>query len=81
MLAGDILLLCSDGLTEMVGSYEIEGLLSINEEPCRRPRGGWSISQESGVENNISVILVRVSSVGEVQVRMQQRSKSPRARR
>ena len=67
VLAGDILLLCSDGLTEMVGSYEIEGLLSIDEADMHETaRRLVDLANESGGRDNISVILVRVSSVGEV---------------
>ena len=69
VLAGDIILLCSDGLTEMVGSYEIEGLLSINEENMHETaRRLVDLANESGGRDNISVIVVRVSSVGEMQV-------------
>ena len=68
VLAGDIILLCSDGLTEMVGSYEIEGLLSINEEDMHETaRRLVDLANESGGRDNISVIVVRVSSVGETQ--------------
>ncbi len=68
VLAGDIILLCSDGLTEMVGSYEIEGLLSINEADMHETaRRLVDLANESGGRDNISVIVVRVSSVGEVQ--------------
>jgi protein phosphatase len=69
VLAGDIILLCSDGLTEMVGSYEIEGLLSINEEDMHETaRRLVDLANESGGRDNISVIVVRVSSVAEMQV-------------
>ena len=69
VLAGDIFLLCSDGLTEMVGSYEIEGLLSINEDDMHETaRRLVDLANESGGRDNISVIVVRVSSVGEMEV-------------
>ena len=69
VLGGDIILLCSDGLTEMVGTYEIEGLLSINEEDMHETaRRLVDLANESGGRDNISVIVVRVSSVGETQV-------------
>ncbi len=69
VLEGDVILLCSDGLTEMVGSYEIEGLLSINEEDMHETaRRLVDLANESGGRDNISVIVVRVSSVGEMQV-------------
>ena len=71
VLAGDIILLCSDGLTEMVGSYEIEGLLSINEDDMHETaRRLVDLANESGGRDNISVIVVRVSSVGETQAAM-----------
>ncbi len=80
VLAGDIILLCSDGLTEMVGSYEIEGLLSINEEDMHETaRRLVDLANESGGRDNISVIVVRVSSVGEMQASAAAGSKSPRA--
>jgi len=67
VFAGDVILLCSDGLTEMVGSYEIEGLLSINEEDMHETaRRLVDLANESGGRDNISVILVRVLSVGEI---------------
>lgn len=69
VLAGDVYLLCSDGLTEMVGSYEIEGLLSINEDDMHETaRRLVDLANESGGRDNISVIVIRVSSVGEVPV-------------
>ncbi len=52
----------------MVGSYEIEGLLSINEQDMHETaRRLVDLANESGGRDNISVILVRVSSVGEMQ--------------
>jgi len=63
---GDVILLCSDGLTEMVGSYEIEGLLSISDADMHETaRRLVDLANESGGRDNISVILVRVSSVSE----------------
>ena len=76
VLAGDIILLCSDGLTEMVGSYEIEGLLSINEEDMHETaRRLVDLANESGGRDNISVIVVRVSSVSEMQAWPRRRSR------
>ena len=66
VVAGDVILLCSDGLTEMVGAYEIEGLLSINEEDMHETaRRLIDLANESGGRDNISVIVIRVSSAGE----------------
>jgi protein phosphatase len=66
VVAGDIILLCSDGLTEMVGAYEIEGLLSINEQDMHETAKRLvDLANESGGRDNISVIVIRVSSIGE----------------
>jgi protein phosphatase len=64
--AGDVILLCSDGLTEMVGSYEIEGLLSISEDNLHETaRRLVDLANEAGGRDNVSVIVVRVSSAPE----------------
>jgi protein phosphatase len=64
--AGDVILLCSDGLTEMVGSYEIEGLLSISEDNLHETaRHLVDLANEAGGRDNVSVIVVRVSSAAE----------------
>jgi protein phosphatase len=62
---GDLVLLCSDGLTEMVGTYEIAGLLSIGEDDTHEmARRLVDLANESGGRDNISVILVRVVADG-----------------
>ena len=58
---GDRLLLCSDGLTEMVGTYEIAGLLSIGEDDMHETaRRLIDLANESGGRDNISVVLIQV---------------------
>jgi PPM family protein phosphatase len=58
---GDLLLLCSDGLTEMVGTYEIAGLLSMGEDDLHEAaRRLIDLANESGGRDNISVILIQV---------------------
>jgi protein phosphatase len=58
---GDLLLLCSDGLTEMVGTYEIAGLLSIGEDDTHETaRRLIDLANESGGRDNISVVLIQV---------------------
>lgn len=58
---GDVLLLCSDGLTEMVGPFEIAGLLSIGEDDMHATaRRLVDLANEAGGRDNISVILVQV---------------------
>ena len=59
--ADDLLMLCSDGLTEMVGTYEIAGLLSIGEDDTHETaRRLIDLANESGGRDNISVVLIRV---------------------
>ena len=59
---GDLLMLCSDGLTEMVGPFEIAGLLSISEDDMHETaRRLVDLANESGGRDNISVILVQVT--------------------
>lgn len=66
--AGDVILLCSDGLTEMVGAYEIEGLLSISEDNLHETaRHLVDLANEAGGRDNVSVVVVRVSSATEEQ--------------
>jgi PPM family protein phosphatase len=61
--AGDVYLLCSDGLTTMVGEDVLEELLS--EHPRLRDAGEALISaaNEAGGRDNITVLLVRVEDV------------------
>jgi protein phosphatase len=62
---GDLVLLCSDGLTEMVGAYEIAGLLSIGEDDTHESaRRLVDLANESGGRDNISVLLIRVVAEG-----------------
>ena len=59
---GDLLLLCSDGLTEMVGTYEIAGLLSIGEDDTHETaRRLVDLANEAGGRDNVSVIVVKVT--------------------
>jgi protein phosphatase len=59
--SGDVLLLCSDGLTEMVGPFEIAGLMNAClpdlPEVARRL---VDMANEAGGRDNTSVVLVRV---------------------
>lgn len=59
--AGDLLVLCSDGLTEMVTHYEIGGLISACapdvDEAARRL---VDMANEAGGRDNVSVIVVNI---------------------
>lgn len=59
--AGDVLLLCSDGLTNMVEDQEIEEILRRHKEDMKL--AGENLvrqANEAGGKDNISVILVRL---------------------
>jgi protein phosphatase len=59
--AGDLLVLCSDGLTEMVTDYEIGGLISACapdvDDAARRL---VDMANEAGGRDNVSVIIINV---------------------
>ncbi len=59
--AGDIILLCSDGLTEMVNNEGISALMSADEDNiAKAARRLVDNANEAGGRDNCSVILVRV---------------------
>jgi PPM family protein phosphatase len=60
---GDVYLLCSDGLTTMLGEAEIEALLLAN--PLLRDAGEALIAaaNEAGGRDNITVVLLRLEDV------------------
>jgi protein phosphatase len=62
--AGDVYLLCSDGLTTMVEEAALQALL--REHPRLRDAGEALITaaNEAGGRDNITVVLARVESVG-----------------
>jgi serine/threonine protein phosphatase PrpC len=58
---GDILLLCSDGLTEMVTHHEIEGILAASGASLAdAARRLVDMANEAGGRDNISIVLARV---------------------
>ena len=56
MQYGDILLLCSDGLSDVVGSLEIEEILARPKPLVRRLQLLRELAQENGSRDNISVL-------------------------
>jgi protein phosphatase len=59
--AGDIILLCSDGLTEMVSNEDIGAMMSADEQNiAQAARRLVDNANEAGGRDNCSVILVRV---------------------
>ena len=58
---GDIFLLCSDGLTDMVTDAEMESILAVNESLTGRAQRLVDTANGNGGKDNISVILMRAS--------------------
>jgi len=56
---GDIYLLCSDGLSDMIGAPEIAELLGANEALTQKAMRMIKIANQHGGRDNISVLLVR----------------------
>ncbi|HVW96256.1 MAG TPA: protein phosphatase 2C domain-containing protein [Mucilaginibacter sp.] len=57
-LSGDMLLLCSDGLTDMVGSEEITSILTNSEPLKEKGRKLVAAANRQGGKDNITVVLV-----------------------
>lgn len=58
--AGDALLLCSDGLWEMIRNPQIEKLLNAQEDVEATCETLINVANENGGEDNITAVLVRV---------------------
>lgn len=55
----DVLLLCSDGLSEMLSHAEIEAIVGADESLDSRAQRLVALANEAGGRDNVSVILVR----------------------
>lgn len=62
---GDVVLLCSDGLTDLVRDEEIEKLMGNEKEPQAIAHGLLEAALAAGGLDNITVLVVRVEEVGE----------------
>jgi serine/threonine protein phosphatase PrpC len=60
LLDGDVLLLCSDGLTRMVSDAEIAGALISNDDAQAAADHLVALANESGGQDNVTVIVLRV---------------------
>jgi protein phosphatase len=57
--AGDQVLLCSDGLTNMVSGEEIAAILEAKKHPEEACRNLVSLANERGGKDNITVVIAR----------------------
>jgi PPM family protein phosphatase len=60
LFGGDVLLLCSDGLTRMVTEPEIAGTLQAEPDPNKASERLVELANEQGGADNITAIVVRV---------------------
>ena len=58
--AGDIYLLCSDGLTDMLSNLEIDEILSSGDSPEECAQKLVDAAHENGGKDNVTVIVCRV---------------------
>jgi protein phosphatase len=60
---GDLYLLCSDGLSEMIGASEIGGLLAAGRrDPALAARRLVDMANEAGGRDNVSVIVISLAA-------------------
>lgn len=62
LFAGDILLLCSDGLTRMVTEPEIAGTLQAEPDPTKAAERLVELANDQGGADNVTVVVVRAGS-------------------
>ena len=59
--SGDMFLLCSDGLSNMMDDSDIEGILTLNGENIEKSKNELlKLAKNNGGFDNISIIIVRV---------------------
>jgi protein phosphatase len=64
--AGDVYLMCSDGLSDMLSDSSIASLLRANDSLSVAGQSLINSANEAGGRDNISVILVRVSGTSSI---------------
>jgi protein phosphatase len=62
--AGDVFLLCSDGLTSMISDDVVEEVLRANDDLPAAGNALIAAANEAGGRDNITVVLFRVEEVG-----------------
>jgi serine/threonine protein phosphatase PrpC len=60
LFGGDVLLLCSDGLTRMITEPEIAGTLQAEPDPTKAAERLIDLANEQGGADNITAIVVRI---------------------
>ena len=65
MHAGDVVLLCSDGLTSMIGEPQIAAVLASEPDLDRAGERLIAEANEAGGRDNITVVLFRLEDVGD----------------
>jgi len=60
LMARDVLLLCSDGLTRMVGDVEIAGALQAEGDPQKAAENLVALANENGGADNVTAIVLRL---------------------
>ena len=69
--AGDVFLLCSDGLTDMVGDEDILGIVERHHDDLDRvTKALVSAANRNGGEDNITVVAFRIAEEGDETVQM-----------
>lgn len=57
---GDVLLLCSDGLTNEIDDHEIEIILGLNESAAKISKDLIARAIESGARDNVTVVVAKI---------------------
>lgn len=65
MRAGDVVLLCSDGLTSMISEEQVAGILAAEASLDRAGDRLIAAANDAGGRDNITVVLFRLDEVGE----------------
>jgi PPM family protein phosphatase len=63
--AGDVVMLCSDGLTSMIGEEQIVGILDRESSLAGAAENLIGAANEAGGRDNITVVMFRVEDIGE----------------
>jgi protein phosphatase len=58
---GDLYLICSDGLTDMLSADEVEGILDQSADPSRAAQALVATANARGGEDNITVVLFEMT--------------------